>query len=253
MKFPHYAKGALLSIGIALGGVVAFGVDAQEQGPSFSCAKASSADEIAICSNPRLAEMDQVLAKAFSTIRAAGKPYEKELVLDTARFQLAVRKACGSNTYCILSRQVDNLEAYSSYARRSTPPKPSFAVPNSVKGYRSELRADAIRRGLPLHEVPEKVGECSETIIAAFTGRLSDKPDDSGVRVYFGNGESQVSYELEPPITRSRVGDKVRMCLNSLPQDCPPGDDRGRDYKTTNLRTQESWILSPDQHMCGGA
>lgn len=43
------------------------------------------------------------------------------------------------------------------------------------------------------------------------------------------------------------------MGLIFVPKDCPPGDDRGRVYETTNLRTHEVWQTHDDPHMCGGA
>ena len=43
------------------------------------------------------------------------------------------------------------------------------------------------------------------------------------------------------------------MCLTSIPKHCPPGDDRGRKYTATNLRTRGSWSMADSQHMCGGA
>ena len=43
------------------------------------------------------------------------------------------------------------------------------------------------------------------------------------------------------------------MCLIQIPYPCPPGDNRGRLYKTTNLRTHRSWTLRDAEHMCGGA
>jgi hypothetical protein len=42
-------------------------------------------------------------------------------------------------------------------------------------------------------------------------------------------------------------------CLTKLPTHCPPGDQRGKWYTTTNLRTDESWTLPDAEHMCGGA
>ncbi len=50
-----------------------------------------------------------------------------------------------------------------------------------------------------------------------------------------------------------RAGDPVEMCLVSIPRDCPVGDDRGREYRTTNLRTRKSWRLPDSEHSCGGA
>ncbi len=68
---------------------------------------------------------------------------------------------------------------------------------------------------------------------------------NSGSAVRFSNGGSQVSYDTIPTIEQLRTGDPVRMCLVSIPKGCPKGDDRGREYKTTNLRTHKTWRL-PD-------
>jgi hypothetical protein len=43
----------------------------------------------------------------------------------------------------------------------------------------------------------------------------------------------------------------IPLAADPLP--CPPGDDRGRVYKTTNLRTRETWTLPDSQYSCGGA
>ncbi len=104
--------------------------------------------------------------------------------------------------------------------------------------------------------LPTEIGQCVNTTIAEITSRfqpdINADPDD-GSAVTFENGGGQVSYEKVQEIIDSRVGDPVLMCLVELPQDCPPGDDRGKVYTTTNLRTQGSWTLSNSQHSCGGA
>ena len=100
--------------------------------------------------------------------------------------------------------------------------------------------------------LPAQVGQCSQTAISRVGTRLEGAAD-SGSAVWFANKGGQVSYEAVPAITRSRTGDPVKMCLVSIPQDCPPGDSRGRIYQTTNLRTHESWRLPDSQHSCGGA
>jgi hypothetical protein len=106
--------------------------------------------------------------------------------------------------------------------------------------------------------LPTQIGQCTNTTIKDVTTRLVDggtnKPiRDSGSAVDFVNGGYQVSYDTIPEITQSRAGDPVTMCLVSIPQGCPPGDKRGRTYKTTNLRTHGSWTLPDAEHMCGGA
>lgn len=111
--------------------------------------------------------------------------------------------------------------------------------------------------------LPKKIGSCSETFVKEINYRLAS-PDANGVligipgsgsSITFTNGGFQVSYETVAAIHRSRPDDKVRVCLTFIP-DCSqarPGDQRGRIYKTTNLRTRESWQLPDSQHSCGGA
>ncbi|HEY5070522.1 MAG TPA: hypothetical protein VII63_00680 [Caulobacteraceae bacterium] len=106
--------------------------------------------------------------------------------------------------------------------------------------------------------MPHRVGQCVATRIAQVTTRLQDGPSGrpmpgSGSAVRFANGGYQVSYDTIPAVERSRRGDPVRMCLVSVPRDCPPGDTRGGEYATTNLRTGQSWRLPDSEHSCGGA
>jgi hypothetical protein len=100
--------------------------------------------------------------------------------------------------------------------------------------------------------LPTRIGQCSQTTISRIGTRLDDVAG-SGSALQFANQGYQVSYETVPQIGRSRVGDPVTVCLVSIPTLCPPGDDRGRIYKTTNLRTRESWQLPDSPHSCGGA
>lgn len=100
-------------------------------------------------------------------------------------------------------------------------------------------------------DLPTEIGACSETTIEDIGYRLGDP--DSGSAISYANGGGQVSYDTIPEIHRSRVGDPVRPCLVSIPEDCPPGDDRGKVYSATNLRTGESWEAPDSQHSCGGA
>lgn len=99
---------------------------------------------------------------------------------------------------------------------------------------------------------PTRIGGCTKTNVKRITTRLVDTPG-SGSAVYLTNGGFQVSYDTVPSVDGSRPGDPVRMCLVWMPKDCPPGDDRGKVYKTTNLRTNRSWELPDSHHQCGGA
>ena len=100
--------------------------------------------------------------------------------------------------------------------------------------------------------LPTYVGACVKTRIKSIGTRLEGAPG-SGSAVTFYNGGYQVGYDTVPAIEHSKAGDHVRMCLVSIPRHCPKGDDRGRFYRTTNLRTHKSWKLPDSEHMCGGA
>jgi hypothetical protein len=106
--------------------------------------------------------------------------------------------------------------------------------------------------------VPHRVGQCVTTTIRTVSQRLEDGVTHrvmrgSGSAVDFANGLYQVSYDQVGAVNRSRRGDPARVCLAALPTDCPAGDDRGKVYRTTNLRTRQSWSLPDSEHGCGGA
>jgi hypothetical protein len=90
------------------------------------------------------------------------------------------------------------------------------------------LLMTAALRQARAEELPTEIGACSETTIEDIGYRLGDP--DSGSAISYANGGGQVSYDTIPEIHRSRVGDPVRLCLVSIPEDCPPGDGRGKVY-----------------------
>ena len=103
-----------------------------------------------------------------------------------------------------------------------------------------------------------KVGTCAITRVTTVAQRLVDGATgksipDSGSTVVLANGVVGVSYDQVPAVNASHPGDRVRTCLFSLPTNCPKGDDRGRTYRTTNLRTKGQWTLPDSEHFCGGA
>ncbi|MGB8899661.1 MAG: hypothetical protein WCC90_10755 [Methylocella sp.] len=100
-------------------------------------------------------------------------------------------------------------------------------------------------------ELPSRVGQCVTTAITKVGTRLDTL--GSGSALSFENGGDQFGYDTVPAIEHSRAGDRVRTCLVSIPRHCPKGDDRGRVYRTTNLRTHQTWTMADSAHMCGGA
>jgi hypothetical protein len=101
-------------------------------------------------------------------------------------------------------------------------------------------------------KLPTREGRCTVTTIDQIGTRLADIAD-SGDAVGYTNGGYQVSYETIRGLKGSRIGDRVRLCLVAIPDECPPGDDRGKVYKATNLRTHKSWTAQDSEHSCGGA
>ncbi len=101
---------------------------------------------------------------------------------------------------------------------------------------------------------PIEVGQCQRTTVASIGTRFTNSPD-SGSQITYQNAGRQVYYDTVPEIVHAQVGDPINFCLATVPDpaDCPPGDDRGRNYTTENLRTKEKWAGSPDAHLCGGA
>jgi hypothetical protein len=119
--------------------------------------------------------------------------------------------------------------------------------------------ADAQRRPAARNDPPPtRPGTCAFTHVRQVSQRLEDGVTHrvipgSGSAASFANGLYQVSYDQVRAVNASRRGDPVWICLMRLPQNCPPGDNRGRLYTTTNLRTEDSWTLPDSEHGCGGA
>lgn len=109
----------------------------------------------------------------------------------------------------------------------------------------------------PNDPLPVRVLDCGGAIITKISDRFGNMApnEDSGSTVELNNGGYSVDYGLVPAIKNSKVGQHVLVCLVYIPDpdQCPPGDLRGRVYTVTNLTTLESWTLPDSQHGCGGA
>jgi hypothetical protein len=106
-------------------------------------------------------------------------------------------------------------------------------------------------------EPPRRVGDCLVTTIKEIGHRLDGVNDSGSLVAYYLRSKGvdlfQVSNDESAVVRAWRKGDAVRVCLVSLPRDCPAGDDRGKLYRTTNLRTHTSWTEANASHSCGGA
>ncbi len=212
---------------------------------SFDCTRASAPDEVAICANSKLSALDVLVARAYGeahrTPGADGDPADRADALADARAFNARKQRCGADVGCLMSAHVGALE--------------DLAVDGSSVRVPAWVAATDMAVGLPPEgAMPAREGDCARSRIDLIGARLEgDRDFSSGTTVGFANGGMQVSYDRVPGIVGSRRGDPVLICLTALPKRCPPGDDRGRSYTTTNLRTGQSWSEWDSQHRCGGA
>ena len=99
---------------------------------------------------------------------------------------------------------------------------------------------------------PTAIGQCALMEVKEVGARLQGQPG-SGSALSYQDGTAQVSYDQVPGMDAAKPGDLVNLCLVSLPQNCPPGDDRGKVYRATDQRTGLSWTAPDSEHSCGGA
>lgn len=74
----------------------------------------------------------------------------------------------------------------------------------------------------------------------------------SGTSMDLTNGVHLVTYKNISDASAYIVNDQVKLCLVSIPLNCPPGDKRGKAYSVTNLRSHNNMIFQDSQHSCGG-
>jgi uncharacterized protein len=227
----------LLVLTLAATGSVATGQrpllkEHRDSSASFDCRNAASRVEKLICGDVDLRNEDGNLDFLYSKLLRRSPASAHSSIIASQRAWLRVRNTC-ADAECLRGRYSDR---------------------------ESALWGQLDHWSRLLRRAVSRVGQCQVTTIEWIGPRLGnepptshDRPDSSGTSVSFANGVDQVSYDLERPVARSHIGDRARVCLVSIPKHCPPGDDRGRFYNVTNLRTRENWTMPDSQHMCGGA
>ena len=114
--------------------------------------------------------------------------------------------------------------------------------------------------------LPTPIAECSETEIAGKFFRLWDindpeipvEEDAIGKEIVLKLTDGMFLYtdQIGDRFLASAnfsVGNPVQLCLVSLPTDCPPGDERGKEYSLLDRRTGFSGVYVDSWHLCGGA
>lgn len=225
MPKVHSISGVVVLLGCL------FPLVAVAQSPSFDCKRAGTEDELAICADAGLSSLEAQYADAYSLTRQTP---DRDKARAIAKSTLRKRHDCRSDQTCIegvLTAAISEFSAMTSKA-------------SSYQSTSAALDED----GMPAH-----LGECINDRILEIRARLGDNNFDNGTEIKFQGGGFETSYLKEPAAIASSVNDPVEICLVSVPDGCPEGDNRGRNYQTTNLATNQSWTLANSQHMCGGA
>ncbi|TIP02939.1 MAG: hypothetical protein E5X72_18595 [Mesorhizobium sp.] len=220
---------------------------ARADGPSFDCRKARLPTEKAICADPQMSAIDALVAKAYGGFEPAFGGDKRKI----ARELVADRNACKTDAACVVSAQNNALQTYGS--------APSWVQDYNIALIGRKALDFAAKTPKPTDQpLPASIGNCGFTHIKTLTARLGDDPletvsPEAGSAATFTNGGTAVSYDRDPGLATSKVGDPVVMCLIAIPRDCPKDDLRGRVYYAVDLAAKGAWALPDSQHMCGGA
>jgi uncharacterized protein YecT (DUF1311 family) len=194
---------------------------------SFDCRKAASQAEHIICTQEAPAWMDQEIEDLYRHLSRHSAVAARPPAVLAQRAWLKRRDACTDQA----------------------------CVETTLAAREADLRRQSEALDLQLRHKVARVGGCDLTRIDEITTRLTrieGEPPD-GTSLGYADGVWQVSYDRDPAVLASRIGDPVRVCLASIPRHCPPGDGRGRVYAVENLRTHRRWAMSDSEHSCGGA
>ena len=94
--------------------------------PSFDCSRATAPDERVICGNPRLSELDRLMAAGYEYIRAHYGLSEASRI---GRPLLQSRQACGAAEACIEQAQLAAIRQYQALGAPITAPGGTVAGP----------------------------------------------------------------------------------------------------------------------------
>lgn len=99
------------------------------------------------------------------------------------------------------------------------------------------------------------IGSCYDSEVRNVRFRLESSLDgtldrNSGSAIEFRDGLYLVGYESVPGVHRSKIGDRVHICLVARERDCEPGFEATRTYRVRNSRTQETFTMSNSTKAC---
>jgi len=191
---------------------------------SFNCASHLSEAESLICANKELSAKDTDMAVVYKKLLKRGFYGKSKNAFKTEQLAwLKTRDACRTSA-CLNDIYDERIQILTEYTEQP-------------------------------YEVKVSPPLCTDTFISEISPRLpSEDPKTSGTRIRYANGLGGVSYDYVASISeRSKVNDPVKVCLIAKYLNCPKGDERGKTFEGTNLRTGEKWKLGDSSHICSGA
>jgi uncharacterized protein len=109
----------------------------------------------------------------------------------------------------------------------------------------------------------KKRGDCKKDKVSELiVSKIGDKGGElltdfiikyqSGIALFYSrSGIMQKEATLYRGLKGVKINDDVELCVMDVPEYCPVGDERGKTYKATNLRTGEEWVLVGSIKGCG--
>jgi uncharacterized protein len=160
--------------------------------PSFNCAKVQTPDEIAICTNVELSQIDNAVAAGYQYLRRVSGDL---LAKQTGMPLFQARRQCGSDVSCIKQRQFD---AVKKYHELGAPVNVSLWVLNNST---MTLVANGSSRSF-FYETPspEAADEGAKTGSLSFEGQIING-QYVGIAYAFDSRCGQTPYKVSGPIS----------------------------------------------------
>ena len=218
-----------------------FVISTENQAAGFDCKKASTLVENAICSDSELSDLDESMTAAYRD--ALANSDSSENIKSSQRNWLKKRNTCKDAT-CLKNSYTQRINALNNLA----------GSPSNHQNNNKTL--------------PQKVGACTDSTImeknTRFEGAVAGEAGgevnvlvaaELGLYIQSVSGlpDSANADKYMYSTNDFAIGDKIKLCLIALPEDCPKGDDRGKVYTVTNYKNDKSFTGVDAWHLCGGA
>lgn len=125
-------------------------------GPAFDCAKARLQDELAICHDIKLSELDRIVVASYTEVRRVfGSSFDQKV-----RALLVARNSCQSDKACILERQDEAIRFYNHLGI-------AVSTPKWVAEYKIALNSGAANESPPSASSGQSQAQSGEKPLAA--------------------------------------------------------------------------------------